>query len=93
MEFNEIIDYIKIMNEKDKLKLAIRMNETVYTDINYNKNEMFRKYNTKLKDIDEEYRKYQTISKYILMVVARISELNKEEQNQICLYLFNNIKI
>ena len=93
MEFNEIIDYIKIMNEKDKLKLAIRMNETVYTDISYNKNEMFRKYNTKLKDIDEEYRKYQTISKYILMVVARISELNKEEQNQICLYLFNNIKI
>ena len=37
MELNEIIDYIKGMNEKDKLKLAIRINETVYTNIDYDK--------------------------------------------------------
>lgn len=93
MEFNELIDYIKVMNEKDKLKLAIRINETVYTSINYDKNEMFEKFDTRLKDIDEEYRKYKTISKHILMIVARISELSKEEQNQIVLYLFNLINI
>ena len=93
MDFNKIIDYINVMNEKDKLKLAIRINETVYTSINYDKNEMFEKFDTRLKDIDEEYRKYKIISKHILMIVARISELSKEEQNQIVLYLFNLINI
>ena len=54
---------------------------------------MFEKFDTRLKDIDEEYRKYKTISKHILMIVARISELSKEDQNQIILYLFNLIDI
>lgn len=93
MELNEIIDYIKGMNEKDKLKLAIRINETVYTNIDYDKKEMFEKLYTRLKEIDEEYRKYQSIPKHILMIAARITELSKEEQNQIGLYLFNNIKV
>lgn len=91
MEFNEIIDYIKEMNEKDKLKLAIRINETVYTNIDYDKKEMLEKFDTRLKEIDDEYRKYQSIPKHIIMVVARITELSKEEQNQIGLYLFNII--
>lgn len=91
MEFNEIIDFIKEMNEKDKLKLAIRINETVYTNIDYDKKEMLEKFDTRLKEIDDEYRKYQSIPKHIIMVVARITELSKEEQNQIGLYLFNII--
>lgn len=92
MEFNEIIDYIKIMNEKDKLKLAIRINETVYTNIDYDKKEMFKKFDTRLKEIDQDYRKTQNIPKHILMIVARITELNREEQNKIALYAFNIIK-
>lgn len=92
MEFNEIIDYIKIMNEKDKLKLAIRINETVYTNIDYDKKEMFKKFDTRLKEIDQDYRKIQNIPKHILMIVARITELNREEQNKIALYAFNIIK-
>lgn len=92
MEFNEIIDYIKGMNEKDKLKLAIRINETVYTNIDYDKKEMFEKFDTRLKEIDEEYKIYQSIPKYILMIVARITELSKDEQNKIVLYLFNYIQ-
>lgn len=91
MELNEIIDYIKGMNEKDRLKLAIRINETVYSNIAYDKKEMFQKFDARLKQIDDEYRKYQSIPKYILMVVAKITELNKEEQNKIGLYLFNII--
>lgn len=91
MEFNKIIDFIKGMNEKDKLKLAIRINETVYTNIDYDKKEMFEKFDTRLKEIDEDYRIYQSIPKYILMIVARITELSKDEQNKIGLYLFNNI--
>ena len=93
MEFNEIIDYIKGMNEKDKLKLAIRINETVYTNIDYDKKEMFEKFDTRLKEIDEDYRINQIIPKHILMIVARITELNKDEQNKIEMYLFNTIKL
>lgn len=37
MNINEIINYIEEMNEKDRLRLAIRMNETVYTNIDFNK--------------------------------------------------------
>lgn len=80
------------MNEKDKLKLAIRINETVYTNIDYDKKEMFKKFDTRLKEIDQDYRKTQNIPKYILMIVARITELNREEQNKIALYAFNIIK-
>ena len=89
MKFNEIIDYIKEMNEKDKLKLAIRINETIYTNIDYDKKEMYVKFDTKFKEIDEDYRINQNIPKHILMIVARLTELSKEDQNQISLYLFN----
>lgn len=41
----------------------------------------------RLKEIDEEYRTNSNIPKYILMIVARITELRKEEQNQIGLYI------
>lgn len=89
MNVNEIIDYIKSMNEKDRLKLAIRLSETIYSNINYDKKEIFEKFDTRLKEIDKEYRQNLSIPKYILMLVARITELKKEEQNKIGLYLFN----
>lgn len=91
MNVNEIIDYIKSMNEKDRLKLAIRLSETAYSNIAYNKKEVFKKFDIKLKEIDEEYRVNFSIPKYILMIVARITELSKEEQNQIGLYLIRHI--
>ena len=81
---------IKSMNEKDRLKLAIRLSETVYSNIAYNKKELFEKFDIRLKEIDENYRKNLDILKYILMLVARITELKKEEQNQIGIYLFNS---
>ena len=89
MNVNEIIDYIKSMNEKDRLKLAIRLSETAYSNVDYDKKEKFEKFDTKLKEIDENYRIYQSSPKHILMIVSRITELKKEEQNQIELYLFN----
>ena len=79
------------MNEKDRLKLSIRINETIYTNIDYDKKEMFEKFDTRLKEIDEDYRISQNIPKHILMIVARITELSKEDQNKIGLYLFNCI--
>ena len=91
MNVNEIINYIKSINEKDRLKLSIRINETIYTNIDYDKKEMFEKFDTRLKEIDEDYRISQNIPKHILMIVARITELSKEDQNKIGLYLFNCI--
>ena len=43
-----------------------------------------------IKGMDEEYRRNLNIPKFILMIIARITELSKEEQNKICLYLFNS---
>ena len=91
MNVNEIMDYIKSMNEKDRLKLAVRLSETNYSNLNYDKKEMFKKFDTRLKEINEEYIQNLNIPKYILMIVARITELSKEEQNKIGIYLFNNI--
>lgn len=87
MNFKEIIDYIKSMNEKDRLKLSIRLSETAYSNLDCDKKELFKKFDTKLKAIDEEYRMNLSIPKYILIIVARITELNKEDQNKIGLCL------
>ena len=72
MNVNEIMDYIKSMNEKDRLKLAVRLSETNYSNLNYDKKEMFKKFDTRLKEIDEEYIQNLNIPKYILMIVTRI---------------------
>lgn len=86
-----IIDIINNMDIKDKLRLAIRVNETVYTSIDYDKKEKLEKFENRLKEIDNEYGKNLNINQYILMVTAKITELTKEEQNQVVLYLFNEI--
>ena len=91
MNVNEIIDYIKGMNEKDRLKLAIQVNQTAYTNIDYDKKELFNKFDTRLKEIDSEYRTNLSIPKHLLMVTAWITELSKEEQNKVGLFLFNSI--
>ncbi len=92
---NKIIDIIKTMDEKDKLRLAICMNDSVYTNISYDKNEMFEKFDKRLKEIDEEYKTtIVNFSKYkvVIYTLAKIMELEVEEQNKVALVLFNSIK-
>ena len=89
-----LIDMINNMDIKDKLRLAIRMSESNYTNLKYNKPEMYKRFNNRLKEIDEDYK--TTIinySKYpiITFAMAKIMEISKEDQNQIALYLFNEI--
>ena len=86
---------INNMDIKDKLKLAIRISDSNYTNLKYDKPEMYERFDNQLKEIDEEYRtsiinfnKYPTIT----FTMAKIMEMSKEDQNQIALYLFNNIK-
>lgn len=93
-KINKLIEIINKMNIKDKLRLAIRMSDSNYTNLKYYKPEMYEKFDSKLKELDDEYRttiinfnKYPTIT----FAMAKIIEMSKEEQNQVALYLYNNI--
>lgn len=92
---SKIIDIIKTMDEKDKLRLAIRMNDSIYTNISYDKKEMVEKFNKRLKETDEEYRTtIVNFNKYklVMYTMAKIMELEVEDQNKVALALFNSIK-
>ena len=93
-KINKLIEIINEMNIKDKLRLAIRMSESNYTKLKYDKPEMYEKFDRELKELDEEYRTTITnFNKYptITFAMAQIMEMSKEEQNQIILYLINTI--
>ena len=58
----------------------------------YDKPEMYKYFDSMLKEIDEEYRTTLiNFAKYhlIMFAMAKILEITKEEQNQVALYLFN----
>ena len=89
-----LIDMINNMDIKDKLRLAIRMSDSNYTNLKYDKPEMYEKFDNQLKEIDEEYRttiinfnKYPTIT----FTMAKIMEMSKEEQTQVAMYLINKV--
>ena len=95
MEENKVknvINIIKDMNIKDKLRLGICLTTSSWTNILYNKTEMHEKFDTMLKEVDEEYRttlinfgKY----KLVMFAMAKLMEMKTTEQNKVTLYLFN----
>ena len=83
------------MDLKNKLRLGICMSSSAYTDMRYNKAHIHSVFDKKLKQTDNEYfvsyvnmRKYPTI----LFVMAKIMEMNNNQQNQIAMYLYNCVK-
>ena len=89
-----LIDMINDMDIKDKLRLAICMSKSEWSGLIYNTKENYEKFDSMLKEIDEEYRttlinfgKY----KLVMFTMAKIMEMTKEEQNQTALYLFNKL--
>ena len=91
-----LIDIINDMDLTNKLRLAICMSDSSYTNLKYDKPEMYKCFDTMLKEIDKEYRTTLiNFAKYhlIIFAMAKIMEMTKEEQNQVALYLFNNIKL
>ena len=87
-----LIDMINDMDIKDKLRLAICMSNSSYTNLKYDKPEMYAKFDKMLKEVDEEYRTTLiNFAKYhlIMFAMAKIMEMTKEEQNQVALYMFN----
>ncbi len=70
------------------------INNSNYTNLKYDKPEIYIRFDNMLKEIDEEYRTTLiNFAKYhlIMFAMAKIMEMTKEEQNQVALYLFNNI--
>lgn len=91
-----LIDMINDMDLTNKLRLAICMSNSSYTNLKYNKPEMYKCFDTILKEIDEEYRTTLiNFAKYhlIMFAMAKIMEMAKEEQNQVALYLVNSINL
>ena len=91
-----LIDMINDMNIKDKLRLAICMSQSKWSGLIYNTKENHEKFDNMLKSIDEEHRttlinfgKY----KLVMFAMAKLMEMECEEQNKVALYLFNNINI
>ena len=89
-----VIDIINNMDLKNKLRLGVCMSLSAYTNLKYNKSHIHSIFNKRLKEIDNEYvTSYVNISKYptILFVMAKIMEMNNQEQNQVAMYLYNSI--
>ena len=89
-----VIDIIKNMDLKNKLRLGVCMSSSAYTNLKYNKAHIHSIFDKRLKEIDNEYlTSYVNMRKnpIILFVMAKIMEMNSTEQNQIAMYLYNNI--
>ena len=92
----DVIDIIKNMDVKNKLRLGLCMSQSKWSGLIYNTKEYYEKFDSMLKDIDEEYRTTLIdFSKYklIMFAMAKLMEMETTEQNKVALYLFNNIKI
>ena len=87
-----VINIIKDMNMKDKLRLGICLTTSDWANILYNKTKMYEKFDTMLKEIDEEYRTTLiNFAKYkiVMFTMAKIMEMKQNERNKVVLYLFN----
>ena len=92
---NYLIDMIKDMDIENKLRLAICMSDSSCTNIKYDKPEMYKYFDSMLKEIDEEYRTTLiNFAKYklVMFAMAKLIEMETTEQNKVALYLFNHIK-
>ena len=92
-----VINIIKDMNIKDKLRLAICMTQSKLSGLIYNTKENYEKFDAMLKEVDEEYRTTlinfgQSLYFNINFAMAKLMEMETTEQNKVAFYLFNNIK-
>ena len=92
----DVMDIIKNMDLKNKLRLGVCMSSSVYTNLKYNKAHIHSIFDKRLKEIDNEYlTSYVNMRKHptILFVMAKIIEMNYNHRNQVLMYLYNNIKL
>ena len=90
----DVIDIIKNMDLKNKLRLGVCISSSVYTNLKYNKAHIHSIFDKRLKEIDNEYLvSYVNMRKYptLLFVMAKLMEMNNNQQNQIALFLINSV--
>ena len=90
----DVIDIIKNMDLKNKLRLGVCISSSAYTNLKDNKAHIHSIFDKRLKGIDNEYlTSYVNMKKYpaLLYAMAKIMEMNNAEQNQIAMYLYNSI--
>ena len=81
-----VINIIKDMNTKDKLRLGICLTTSDWANILYNKTEIY---------VDEEYRTTLiNFAKYklVMFTMAKIMEMEQIQRNKVILFLFNSVK-
>ena len=91
---NYLIDIIDNMELKDKLRLAICMSQSKWFGLIYNTKENYDKFDTMLKELDEEYRTTLinfTKYKLVIFAMAKLMEMKNVEQNKVAMYLFNRV--
>ena len=91
-----IMNTIKGMDIKNKLRLGVCIFSSSYINISYDKAKIFNKIDAKLKEIDKEYTiSFSGIENHplVLFAASKIMELSKEEQNRVALYLIYYIKM
>ena len=84
------------MDIKDKLRLAICMSKSKWSGLIYNTKEIYKKFDTMLKDIDQKYRTTLiNFAKYklVMFAMAKLMEMETTKQNQIGLYLVNILQM
>ena len=97
MEENKVenvINIIKGMTMKNKLRLGICLSTSNWANTLYNKSEMYEKFDTMLKEIDEEYKTSKinfTKYKLVMFTMAKIMEMEETERNKIILYLYKSL--
>lgn len=78
---NYLIDKINDMDITNKLRLAICMRDSTCTNLKYDKPEMYKYFDSLLKEADKKYKTtLVNFSKYhlIMFTMAKIMEMTKE---------------
>ena len=91
---NEVIEIINRMDIKDKLRLAICISQSEWSGLKYNTKEYYDKFDSMLKELDEEYRTaLVNFAKYklVMFAMAKLMEMDINELNKIAVYLVNSI--
>ena len=72
------------------------MTQDKWSGLKYNSKEIYERFDNMLKSIDEEYRTTNiNMAKYfnVMFAEVKLMESPVEQQNQVDLYLFNNINL
>ncbi len=91
-----LIDIINNMDIKDRLRLGICLTTSDWANILYDKTKMHEKFDSMLKEVDEEYRTTLiNFAKYklVMFAMSKFMEMETTEQNQVALFLLNSIKL